>query len=100
MIPIQVISSADTSKTASTAAIMPAIVPLLIPVISMCKLREISHLINRVLNTVYAKYPKVMINISVDGYLVSLILIMQFSTFKLGIHGNKHVHFAIIHPLT
>jgi len=25
---------------------------------------------------------------------------MHFSTCKLGIYGNKHVHIAIIHPLT
>jgi len=37
---------------------------------------------------------------NVDGHLVSLWLFKQFSTCKLGIHGNKHVDIAIIHPLT
>jgi len=37
---------------------------------------------------------------SVNGHLVNLILFMQFSTCKFGIHGNKHAHIAIIHPLT
>jgi len=54
----------------------------------------------RVLCTVYTKYPKVMTKHSVDGLLVSLTLFMQFSTCKLGIHGNKHVDIAILHPLT
>jgi len=53
-----------------------------------------------VLYTVYTKYPKVMNKHSVDGILVSLILFMQFSTCKFGIHDNKHPHIAIIHPLT
>jgi len=53
-----------------------------------------------VLCTVYTKYPKVMTKRSVDGLLVSLILFMQFSTCKFGIHGNKNAHIAIIHPLT
>jgi len=54
----------------------------------------------RALCTVYTKYPKVMTKHSVDGHLVSLILFMQFNTCILGIHGNKNVHIAIIHPLT
>jgi len=54
----------------------------------------------RVLCTVYTKYSKVIIKHSVNGHLVSMILFMQFSTFKLGIHGNKHTHIAIIYPLT
>jgi len=41
-----------------------------------------------------------MIKHSVNGHLVSLILFMQFSICKLGIHGNKDVHIAIIHSLT
>jgi len=40
-----------------------------------------------------------MTKYTVDSHLVSLILFMQFSTCKLGIHGNKHVHIAIVHPL-
>jgi len=48
-----------------------------------------------VLCTVYTKYPKVMTKYSVNGHLVSLILFMQFSTCKFGIHGNKHTHSAI-----
>jgi len=35
-----------------------------------------------------------------NGHLVSLILFMEFSTCKFGIHGNKQAHIAIIHPLT
>jgi len=33
---------------------------------------------------------------SVDGYLVSLILFMQFNTCKLGIHGNKYAYITIV----
>jgi len=54
----------------------------------------------RVLCTVYTRYSKVMTKHSVNCHLVSLILFMQFSTCKFCIHGNKHAHIVIIHPLT
>jgi len=64
--------------------------------VSKCKQELISHTSLRVLYSLY----KVMTKHSVDGLSVSLILFMQFSTCKLGIHGNKNMHIAIIHPLT
>jgi len=56
---------------------------------------EQARVVHDIKGALYSFY-KVIIKRSVNGHL----LLMQFSTCKLGIHGNKHAHIAIIHPLT